>query len=90
MPEIAEVRTVARKLNKELVGKRIEDVKFIYPNIIMGDKDLFKKTIVNQIIRSVDNYGKWIFISFARLLFPSTRFSCTPHKSLSIEHLQLN
>lgn len=63
MPEIAEVRTVARKLNKELVGKRIEDVKFIYPNIIMGDKDLFKKTIVNQIIRSVDNYGKWIFIS---------------------------
>lgn len=62
MPEIAEVRTVARTLDKRIVGKKIIGVDMPYSKIIDGDINEFKGSVINRYITSVSNYGKWIFI----------------------------
>lgn len=63
MPEIAEVRTVARTLNGRIVGRKITSVDTPYDKIIEGDKDEFIKEVTNRVITNIDNYGKWLFIS---------------------------
>ncbi|MDE6292459.1 MAG: DNA-formamidopyrimidine glycosylase [Bacilli bacterium] len=63
MPEIAEVRTVARTLNKRIVGKKIIGLTVNYKRIIEGDVKDFEEKVKDQYILSVDNYGKWLFIS---------------------------
>lgn len=63
MPEIAEVRTVARTLNERLHGRKIKDVKIIYSNILLDSNEEFISKVVGKTIECVDNYGKWIFIS---------------------------
>lgn len=63
MPEIAEVRTVARTLNKKIVGRKIESIETPYDKIIEGSVTDFKKGVVGKYITNVDNYGKWIFIT---------------------------
>lgn len=62
MPEIAEVRTVAKTLNERLTGKRIESVEVIYKNIIEDDIDFFKERVEKKSITGVSNYGKYLFI----------------------------
>lgn len=71
MPEIAEVRTVARTLDKRIVGKKIIGIDVIYDGIIDGDVQAFKKSVKNRHITSVDNYGKWIFIVLGDLTIMS-------------------
>lgn len=61
MPEIAEVRTVAKTLNRQLVGRRIVDVTIYYSKMIEGDLKTFKESILDTEIKSVTNYGKWLF-----------------------------
>ncbi|MDE5630716.1 MAG: DNA-formamidopyrimidine glycosylase, partial [Bacilli bacterium] len=63
MPEIAEVRTVAKTLNERIVGKKIVDVTVNYDKILLDTIDDFKMVVLNNHILSVDNYGKWLFIS---------------------------
>lgn len=63
MPELAEVRTVAKTLNERLVGKKIIGVTVNYDKIIEDKIEDFKKVVENNYILSVDNYGKWLFIS---------------------------
>ena len=60
MPEIAEVRTVARTLNRSLVGRKIASVQTPYSKIIMGDVEEFKKNVISREIKGVANYGKWL------------------------------
>ena len=62
MPEIAEVRTVARTLNKRIVGKKIIDINVYYDGIIQDDLVYFKDNVINKEITKVDNYGKYLFI----------------------------
>lgn len=62
MPEIAEVRTVARTLNKKIVGKQIMDVEYFYDGIIQDDIEYFINTVRNKVITKVHNYGKYLFI----------------------------
>lgn len=63
MPEIAEVRTVARTLNERIVGKKIIGLTVNYKNIIEDDIKTFENCVLNKYILSVDNYGKWLFFS---------------------------
>lgn len=63
MPEIAEVRTVAKALNNSLVGKTIIGIDIIYDKTIDMDTNSFKKIIVNNKIISVNNYGKWLLFN---------------------------
>ena len=62
MPEIAEVRTVAKVLNNSIVGKKIIGVDVIYDGIIDGDVNNFKKSIEGLTFTRVSNYGKWLFL----------------------------
>src|SRR5574344_228195 len=63
MPEIAEVRTVAKTLNKSLVNKSIVGIDIYYDKIIKTNLDDFKKNIVNKKIISVSSFGKWLLFN---------------------------
>lgn len=71
MPEIAEVRTVARTLDKRVVGKKIIGIDIIYNGIIEDDVEKFKNSVQNKHITSVDNYGKWLFIVLGEITIMS-------------------
>lgn len=61
MPELPEVETVRRGLEKELVNRKIVDVLIYYPNIIAKPTvEEFKKQIKNQTIHKMSRYGKWL------------------------------
>ncbi len=62
MPEIAEVRTVAKTLNKRIVGRKIIGLDMPYSKIIDGDIDEFKRQVIDKEFTSIDNYGKWLFL----------------------------
>jgi formamidopyrimidine-DNA glycosylase len=62
MPEIAEVRTVAKVLRKNIVGRTIKDIKYRYDGIIKTDKDEFKNILIGRTITDLDTFGKWIII----------------------------
>jgi formamidopyrimidine-DNA glycosylase len=62
MPEIAEVRTVAKVLKKNIIGRTIKDIKYRYDGIIKSNKQEFKDILIGRTITDVDNLGKWLFI----------------------------
>ena len=63
MPEKPEVITVARKLEKKLIGRKILSVNVLYPRIIdYPSVEEYIKNIKNQEIKSITTRGKWIVI----------------------------
>ena len=60
MPELPEVETVVRTLEKQIGNAVIADVRVLYAPIIMGDPDSFKRTIIGQRIRSYKRRGKYL------------------------------
>ena len=61
MPELPEVETVRKSLKLRLVGKKIMRVRIYHDNIIEYPRvDEFKKDIVNQRIKNIERYGKWL------------------------------
>ncbi len=61
MPELPEVETVKETLKRQVLNKKISDVKIYYPNIIEYPKvEEFKKNIINQTINDIQRRGKWI------------------------------
>ena len=63
MPEIAEVRTVARTLNRSLPGNKIKDINVIYDRIIDQDINEFKNILIGKTIESVSNFGKYLLFN---------------------------
>ena len=59
MPEIAEVRTVAKTLNERIVGEKIIGIDIYYDGIIQDNIDYFIENVVNRTITRVHNYGKY-------------------------------
>ena len=61
MPELPEVETVRRVLEKWVENKVIKDVKFLYPSIVEEyDEDAFKNIVVNRRINKVKREGKFL------------------------------
>ena len=60
MPEIAEVRTVANTLKKQILNKKILDIKILYKGIITTDIEYFKKVLLNNKIKDIKTKGKWL------------------------------
>lgn len=61
MPELPEVETVRRALEKKLKNKVIRDIKVIYPKIFEGqDINVIKEKIKNQKINEIKRRGKWL------------------------------
>ena len=61
MPELPEVETVKETLKRQVLNKRIVNVKIYYSNIIeYPNVEEFKKSIINQKINDIQRRGKWI------------------------------
>ena len=65
MPELPEVETIARGLKKTLVGKKIEDVKVIFPGIVKEDSKDFTRHVVKTKVLSVRRRAKFILIDLS-------------------------
>lgn len=63
MPEIVEVRVVAKTLKKEIVGKKIKRVEILYPRIIEGDPKVFVDTLIDKDFKDVKTCGKWLIFA---------------------------
>ena len=70
MPELPEVRTVASVLKKNLVNKKITNVKIIYPKIIeKGSLDL--NNLINKKLIDINTYGKYLIFDFSDFILLS-------------------
>ena len=66
MPELPEVETVKRGLEKIYLNKTFERVEVRYPNILDNiDEETFKKVIPNQTIKSFSRKGKYLIINLS-------------------------
>ncbi len=65
MPELPEVETVRRKLEKKLKGRCLKEIDIIYPRIFEGDDlDFVKKSLVGEHILGLKRRGKWLIFEF--------------------------
>ncbi|KYF36531.1 Formamidopyrimidine-DNA glycosylase [Streptococcus mitis] len=60
MPELPEVETVRRGLEKLILGKKISSVEIRYPKMIKTDLDEFQKKVPGQIVESMGRRGKYL------------------------------
>ena len=60
MPELSEVETVRRGLEKLILGKTIQSVEVKYPKMIQMDLDAFRQDLLGQEIRSMRRRGKYL------------------------------
>ena len=70
MPELPEVETIVRDLNKAILGRKIEDVWSDFKKMIKGPKDFeqFKKEIKGKKIQKVWRRGKNIIFELSQRL----------------------
>ncbi len=66
MPELPEVETIVRGLNKQVVDCFITDVKIYYKNLIISNCKQFEKEIKNRQIIKISRHGKYIFIHLSK------------------------
>ncbi|GAB2023122.1 DNA-formamidopyrimidine glycosylase [Pseudolactococcus yaeyamensis] len=60
MPELPEVETVRRDLNKLVRGQKITALRIIYTRMIKSDLTEFKTYLINQTIHEVNRRGKYL------------------------------
>ena len=60
MPELPEVETVRRGLEKLILGKKISSIEIRYPKMIKTDLDQFQKEVPGQEIQSMGRRGKYL------------------------------
>ena len=64
MPELPEVETVVRSLNKSLSGKIIKDIKLLWrPILHKTTQENLKKKLIGKRVSSVSRRAKYIFIN---------------------------
>ncbi|MGN1182830.1 MAG: DNA-formamidopyrimidine glycosylase [Faecalibacillus sp.] len=71
MPELPEVETVKRTLENYIIGKKIKDVHFLYPQMIDGDCQQFKDAVIHQTFRKIDRVGKYLIFQLDTVAFVS-------------------
>ena len=60
MPELPEVETVRRGLEKLILGKKITTIDIRYPKMIKTDLDQFQKELPRQVVKSMGRRGKYL------------------------------
>lgn len=60
MPELPEVETVRRGLEKLILGKKISTIDIRYPKMIKTDLDEFRKGLPGQVIQAMGRRGKYL------------------------------
>ena len=61
MPELPEVETVRRGLEKLILGKKISNINIRYPKMIKTDLPEFQKEMPGQVIQSMGRRGKYFY-----------------------------
>ena len=70
MPELPEVRTVANVLKRNLLNKKITNIRIIYPKIIdIGSLDF--KNLIGKKLTDVNTKGKFLIFTFEDLYLVS-------------------
>ncbi|UQS83352.1 DNA-formamidopyrimidine glycosylase [Bombilactobacillus thymidiniphilus] len=64
MPELPEVETVRRGLNKMIIGQKITAIDILYDKIIVGDVDTFKEQLIDATIAYVGRRAKYLLFNF--------------------------
>ncbi|MBE6148660.1 MAG: DNA-formamidopyrimidine glycosylase [Firmicutes bacterium] len=75
VPELAEVETVRLVLKKQILNKKIKEIKILYPNIIESDINDFKSALKGSSFIDIQRKGKYLIFE-------------TPHQYL-ISHLRM-
>ena len=60
MPELPEVETVRRGLEKQIVGKTIESVKVTYPKLVRTGLEDFQLLLPGQSVQAMRRQGKYL------------------------------
>ena len=60
MPELPEVETVLRTLERQIEGRSIKDIRVLYPRIIEGDEEDFRQRLTGRSFRSFLRRGKYL------------------------------
>lgn len=59
MPELPEVETIKKDLKKNLVGKKINDINFLWPGILKGISEAeFKKIVIGKEVVGIERRAK--------------------------------
>lgn len=67
MPELPEVETVKETLKKEILNKKIVDVKVYYQNIISVPKsNEFIEKCIGKVINDIKRRGKWLIFDLGK------------------------
>lgn len=66
MPELPEVETIRRDLQRRIVGKKITDVKARKSKIIKSSKPVFNKTLSGNSFSKIDRRGKLLIFHLKR------------------------
>ncbi len=95
MPELPEVETVKRELEKDIIGKKISAVSIYYPRMIRTSIDEFKNGLPGKTIESLGRRGKFLIINLSdskKLIFHlrmEGKLFAVDAKSHSEKHLNL-
>lgn len=64
MPELPEVETVRRTLEKQIIGKKITKIDIRYKRMIVGYAEEFKHILEGKTFTSIDRRGKYLIFHF--------------------------
>jgi formamidopyrimidine-DNA glycosylase len=62
MPELPEIRILARQMDEALRGKRITHVDITQPKCLNLPVDDFRAAVIGARVEHADDHGKWIFV----------------------------
>ena len=71
MPELPEVENVRRTLQSLIVGKEVKEINVLYPKIVTGDVDGFKRAVQGQKIVDIERMGKYLVFILENIAFLS-------------------
>lgn len=65
MPELPEVETIKRQLNRKIKGKRIKRVEVIFPKFVKYPLNQFKKLVKGAVIKGIKRRAKLLIIELS-------------------------
>jgi formamidopyrimidine-DNA glycosylase len=65
MPELPEVETIARGLQRTIIGKRIKDIRTICPDVVKQPSRIFCKELLQRKVQEVRRRGKYLLIDLS-------------------------
>lgn len=65
MPELPEVETVRRGLEKLVLNKKIKDIRVLYSKTIINEETEFIEKLTNKTIKKIDRRGKYLLFRFS-------------------------